>query len=285
MPVSGAEAPSPNIKAMPYVDRPGGVKIHWEQQGSGPLVVLAPYANGYPSVYEPLAAELLSDHRVVRYDDRGTGLSDRTGPFDMETGADDLEAVIEEAAGPAVVITLADAVHRAARVTARRPDLVEALVCPGGSPAGRLHLEGTDAMVASDSVLDAFMSMGETDYRGALRSVISAANPQMSEDEVRERVRLQIEYQPQEAIVARWRAWAEDDTTDEGRECGDRLWILYSENMSGGWFPSGDEARRIAERLFPQAHVEEVDDGMISRPDQFAGIVRRITAKARSTTV
>jgi pimeloyl-ACP methyl ester carboxylesterase len=268
---------------MPHLERPGGVKIHWEQRGSGPLVVLAPYANAHPSVYDPLEAELLADHRIARYDDRGSGASDRTGPYDMETGADDLEALIEEADGPAVVITLADAVHRAVRVTARRPDLVDALIIPGGSPAGRRRLEGTDAMVASDSVLDAFMSMGETDYRGAVRTVVTAANPQMSEDEVRERVKLQVEYQPHETVVARWRAWAEDDTTELGQECGDRLWLLYSENMSGGWFPSGEEARRISRRLFPKAHVEEVEDGMISRPDLIGGIVRRITSKARAT--
>jgi pimeloyl-ACP methyl ester carboxylesterase len=226
----------------------------------------------------------LPDHRVARYDDRGTGASDHTGPYDMETGADDLEALIEEAGGPAVVITLADAVHRAARVAARRTDLVDALVVLGGSPAGRGRLQGTDAMVASDSVLDAFLSMGETDYRGAIRTVVTAANPQMSEDEIRERVRIQVEYQPREAVVARWRAWAADDATDAGRECGERLWLLYSDSMSGGWFPSGDESRNLAERLFPEAHVEEVDDGMVSRPDLLAGIVRRITSKARAAS-
>ena len=269
---------------MPYLERPGGVKIHWEQRGSGPLVVLAPYANAHPSAYDPLEAELSRDHRVARYDDRGTGASDRTGPYDMETGADDLEALIEKAGGPAVVIALADAVHRAARVAARRPDLVDGLVIAGGSPAGRRHLEGTDAMVASDSVLDAFMSMGETDYRGALRTIVTAANPQMSEDEVRERVRLQAEHQPHEAIMARWRAWADDDATEPGRECGERLWLLYSESMTGGWFPAGEDARRVSRRLFPDAHVEEIADGMVSRPDEVGGFVRRITAKARATT-
>jgi pimeloyl-ACP methyl ester carboxylesterase len=268
---------------MPYLERPDGVRIHWEERGSGPLVVLAPYANAYPAVYDPLEAELSGDHRIARYDDRGSGGSDRTGPYDMETGAGDLEAVIETAGGPAVVIALADAVHRGARVAARRPDLVDALVLPGGSPAGRARLEGTDAMVTSDSVLDAFLSLGETDYRGAVRTIVSAGNPQMSDDEVRERVRLQVEYLPRETAIARWRAWADDDATDAGRECGDRLWILVSENMSGGWFPAGDEGLRISRRLFPEAHVEEVDDGMISRPDQFRGIVRRITSKARAT--
>jgi pimeloyl-ACP methyl ester carboxylesterase len=268
---------------MPYLERPGGVKIHWEERGSGPLVVLAPYANAHPSAYDPLEADLVSDHRVVRFDDRGTGQSTRTGPFDMDTGAGDLEAVIEEASGTAVVITLTDGVNRTARVAVRRPDLVDALVSPGGTPAGRARLEGSEAMVASDPVVDALMSMGETDYRGALRSVMTAANPQMSEDEVRERVKAQIEYQPQETVVARWRIWAADDATEEGREMGDRLWILYSENMTGGWFPAGEEARRISNRLFPEAHVEEVADGIISRPDLFGSVVRRITSKAHST--
>lgn len=265
-----------------YLECPGAVKIHWEQRGTGHLVVLAPYAHAYPAVYDPLEAELSGDHRIARYDDRGTGASDRTGPYDMETGADDLEAVIEEAGGPAVVIALADAVHRGARVAARRPDLVDALVVPGGSPAGRVRLEGTDAMVTSDSVIDAFFSLGETDYRGAIRTVVSAGNPQMSDDEVRERVRLQVEYLPRETAIARWRAWAEDDATDVGRECGERLWIQVSEATSGGWFPGGDEGMRLSRRLFPKAHVQEVDDGMISRPDQVGDIVRRITSKARA---
>jgi|SRR5215207_5078338 len=269
---------------MPFIERPDGVKIHWEQEGAGPLVVFAPYCNSHPSAYDPLAAELGADHRIVLYDDRGTGASDRTGPYDMETGAADLEAVLEEAGGPAVVVTLADTTHRAARVAARRPDLVDAVVAPGGSPAGRKELEGSDAMVASDSVLDAFFSMGETDYRGTLRTVLTGANPQMSEDEVRERVRLTFEYMPHEVAVARWRAWADDDATEAGRACGDRLWLLYSENMSGGWFPSGEEGRRLAQRQFPEAHVLEVEDGMVSRPDLVAEVVRRVTSKARATT-
>ena len=93
--------------------------IHWDGRGSGPLVLLAPYANSDPSVYDPLEAELVGDHRVMRYDDRGTGASDRAGPFDMETGADDLEAVLEQARAPGGVVTIGDAVHRAARHASR----------------------------------------------------------------------------------------------------------------------------------------------------------------------
>jgi hypothetical protein len=139
-------------------------------------------------------------------------------------------------------------------------------------------------MVTSDSVLDAFLSMSATDYRGTLRTIVAAANPQMSEEEIRERVNRQVAYQPHETAVVRWRAWAEDDATDAGRACGDRLWLLYSEDMSGGWFPAGEEGRRLARRLFPDAHVEEIEDGMISRPDLVGAVLRRVTSKAPAAT-
>ena len=268
---------------MPHVERPDGAEIHWTERGSGPIVVLAPYTNFHPSVYDPLAAELAADHRVVRYDDRGTGESTRRGPHDMQTGAADLAAVIEAAGGPAVVIGVADAANHAVRVFVHSPHLIEAIVIGGGLPAGRRALEGSDAMAASDTVVGALLSMFETDYRGALRSLITSVNPQMSEDEVRRRVQLQAEYQPQEVAVARLRAWVEDDALESTRACGERLWLLYADSMGGGWFPAGREAVRLARQLFPDAHVMEVEDGIVSRPDLVAGVVRRITAPVRAT--
>ena len=139
---------------------------------------------------------------------------------------------------------MGDACNRAVRVCAERPELVEAMVAPGGMPAGRDTLEGSEAMASSDTVVNAFLSMCETDYRGALRSLVTAGNPQMSEDEIRERVRLQAEYQPQETAVARLRAWVEDDAAEPARACGERLWMLCADNMGGGWFPAGGEAMR-----------------------------------------
>jgi pimeloyl-ACP methyl ester carboxylesterase len=266
---------------VPLLPRDDGVEIHWEERGSGPLVVLAPYCFLHPSVYEPLEEELVGDHRVVRYDDRGTGASSHVGPYDMATGAGDLEAVIEAAGGGAIVVAMADSVNRAARVASRRAELVKALIAPGGNPAGRRALEGTDAMVASESVVDAFLSMAETDYRGAVRSLVASGNPQMNEDEVRERTRLQVSYQPQEAVVPRLRAWAGDDAEAYGRECGERLWMLISEHTGGGWFPAGAEGRRLARELFPAAQVEEVEDGVISRPDLIAAVIRKVAAPSR----
>jgi pimeloyl-ACP methyl ester carboxylesterase len=260
------------------------VEIHWEERGEGPSVVLAPYAILHPSVFEPITAELARDHRVIRYDDRGAGQSTRVGPHDMTTGAGDLAAVIESTGGSAVILAMGDACNRAVRVASERPELVEAIVAPGGAPAGRDSLEGSDAMASSDTVVNAFISMCETDYRGALRSLITAGNPQMSEDEIRERVRLQAEYQPQETAVARLRAWTQDDAAEHARACGDRLWMLWSEDMGGGWFPAGTEAARLSRRLFPDAHVEQIEDGIMSRPDATAAVVRRVTSPLRAAT-
>lgn len=268
---------------MARLQREPGVEIHWEERGEGPAVVLAPYSNFHPSVFDPIAAELAPDHRVIRYDDRGAGQSTRTGPHDMDTGAGDLAGVIEASGPPAVIVGLGDAANRAVRVCAERPELVEAMVISGGMPAGRHRLGNSEAMAASDTVVNAFLSMCETDFRGALRSLATSGNPQMSEDEIRERARVQAEYQPQETMLARLRAWVEDDALEYGRACGDRLWLLSAEGTGGGWFPAGHEAVELGRRLFPEAHVEEIEDGIVSRPDLTAAVVRRVTAPLRAT--
>ena len=77
--------------------RPDGAQLHWEERGEGPNVVIA----------EPvlLAARRCSTGSwtcssstiaLVTYDMRGVGESSMQGPYDMETDAEDLAAVIEE---------------------------------------------------------------------------------------------------------------------------------------------------------------------------------------------
>ncbi|MEJ7875639.1 MAG: alpha/beta hydrolase, partial [Solirubrobacterales bacterium] len=62
---------------MPEVTAQDGVKLHWEERGSGPAVLLTPYWSMHPSIFDPIEAILQTDFRVVRFDDRGTGASDR----------------------------------------------------------------------------------------------------------------------------------------------------------------------------------------------------------------
>jgi pimeloyl-ACP methyl ester carboxylesterase len=227
-------------------------------------------------VFDPITEELARDHRVIRYHARGTGESTRRGPYDMDTGADDLVALIEETGGPGVAVALGDASNRATRAAVSRPDLVEAVVGP--PPISVEAFQDTDAMASSQTVIDAMLEMLETDYRGAIRSLISAGNPQMSEEELRERVRAQTEYCPQEAAVPLFRAWVADDATPSAREIGDRLWAIYSDEMGGPWFPPARQITAIIREHLPDAHTTELEDGIVSRPDLTAAVVRGITA-------
>jgi pimeloyl-ACP methyl ester carboxylesterase len=268
---------------MPLLRRPDGVELHWEEHGDGPLVVLAPYWSGHPDVYQALLSDLAADHRILTWNMRGTGRSTAAGPYDMETDTSDLEAVLEAAGGGATVIGTADGTNRAVHVAASRPELVSAVIALGTGPFARMHFEGSEGMVASDTVVGAFLEMLERDYRGALRALLSATNTQMSEAELRERVGFQISYCPQEVAAARVRAWIADDPTAAAQRTGQRLWILSAPDVAGPWLPPEHERRRLIETLTPKAHVEEgpVGGGPISRPERSAAVIRRITRSLR----
>jgi pimeloyl-ACP methyl ester carboxylesterase len=255
--------------------RPDGVELAWEERGAGPLVVFANQFFGEPDTFAALIDDLARDHRVVTYDLRGVGASTRRGPYEPETDAADFSAVVEDAGPPATVIALADGVNRAVRVAASRPDLVAAIVSPAGNPVGRQAVEGTDALAGSDSVLEALIEMLRTDYRGALRTMFSTANPDWDDDRVRQRLASTVERLPQEAAVARMKAWIADNVTDEARVVGDRLWML--EDGTNPWFPI--EVARQTRKILTEAHILEVEDGAVSRPDITAGIVRQLTSE------
>lgn len=260
---------------MPYVKRPDAVEIHWEDRGEGPLVVLTSPFFGYPAVFQGVTDDLARDHRVVIYDIRGTGHSTKKGPYDIETDAGDLEALLAELGGGALVLGMGDGTNRAVKVAAGRQDLVSAIVTPGGNPVGRQAAEGTDALVDSPAVLDALLGMMETDYRAALRTMVSSANPQMNDDQARERVDRVVAYCPPEVGSPRLRAWIEDRALDASRATGDRLWILEPETTNP-WFAA--DAMIRTRKLLPNAHIERIEDGVLSRPDLTAAVVRRITA-------
>jgi 3-oxoadipate enol-lactonase len=254
--------------------RPDGVEIHWEGRGEGPLVVLASQFFGYPETFEGLVHDLARDHRIITYHLRGTGSSSRRGPYDIDQDADDLAALIDELGGPAVIVAVGDGTSRAVKAAALRPDLVSAVVSAGGNPVGRSAAAGTESLVASDSVLDALLGMLETDYRAALRTMLDSANPQLDDDALRDRVNRTVEHCPHEAAAPRLRAWIVDNSIAQAQALGDRLWLL--EHGHNPWFPL--EVARRTRPLLPEAHIEEVEDGPLTRPDITAAVIRDLTA-------
>ena len=263
---------------MATVARPDGVEIHWEGQGRGPVVVIAHQLLwSYPQVYANLIRDLAADHLVVTYDPRGCGESSQQGPYDAETDAGDLLAVMETVGGPAVALAVGYGYNLAVRVAARRPDLISALVTVQPAAAAllpRSELKDSGVLAASDSVIEMLMQMMSTDPRTALRTVLSATNPELDEDGLRERLDRVSEYIQAEAAQERAAAWIADDPSEHARALGDRLLIIHSEAEP---LFEGALVARVAE-LYPEARIEQLSGGPISRPDILAARIRRVTS-------
>jgi pimeloyl-ACP methyl ester carboxylesterase len=251
------------------------VELHWEERGEGPLVVICAACMSLPTAFTALADELEPDHRVIFYDVRGTGESTRTGPYEILTDAHDLVHLLEEWGQPAVLIAFGDALHRSVEASAVKPELVAAVVSPG---VGALGSGGDypgedDGLASSPAVIGALLKLFESDYRAGLRTVVEGGNPQFSAQETQQRIDEVIAYSPLEATLGRLREWVRHDSRVPGRALGDRLWMLvFGGNL---WFPA--ELVEAIQRDVPEARVEQVEDGAVTRPDLTAAVVRRIT--------
>lgn len=126
---SAASAQSSSTR---YINRPEG-RIAYDVQGAGPLVVLVPGMGDLRSGYRFLAPQLVAaGYRVATTDLRGHGDSDTTFSSygDPET-AGDIEALIDELGGKAVIGGNSLAAGAAVIVAAEHSEKVTGLVLLG----------------------------------------------------------------------------------------------------------------------------------------------------------
>jgi pimeloyl-ACP methyl ester carboxylesterase len=262
---------------MPFAERDDGVRLHWEERGQGPALLVAHAYIQFPSVYDGLVAELASDHRMITYDPRGSGESTHEPPYDMATDVDDLRVLIEQVGPIEAALVNGDASNRAVHLAAQRPDLVPYVVSLETVPFTPEAAEGSDALVASSGVLQAMLGMMRADYRAALSAALARGNPGMEQDAMHERVDMSLAYCSHEAALGRLEAWIRDDCTDDARVLGHRL-VLAAQG-DGEWF-SADLHDRIQEYL-PEARSVRLEGGAVSRPDLTADLVRSLVGAAR----
>ena len=127
--LSAAAAQSSSTR---YINRPEG-RIAYDVQGSGPVVVLVPGMGDLRAGYRFLAPQLIAaGYRVATTDLRGHGDSDTTFSSygDPET-AGDIEALIDELGGKAVIGGNSLAAGAAVIVAAEHPEKVAGLVLLG----------------------------------------------------------------------------------------------------------------------------------------------------------
>jgi len=264
---------------VPRLRRPDGAEIEWRIEGEGgPLVAVALMCLQPPAVARGLASDLSRDHRVLTYDLRGTGASSRVGPYEIETDAGDLAALIDEVGGGALVVGTGDGTRRAAHLAAARPELAHTVVVSGELPFGQAEARASgEALSGSPAVLHAMLGLLESDYRTGLRSLLtSSGQSEWTEDALRERLDAVQEFCPPEAGVGRMRAYVGDDSTALARGLGDRLVFLHYHGNA--WFQGSLETLRSD---FPEARFEQVSEGLISSPAENAAAIRRIEAAHR----
>lgn len=114
------------------LQRPTGT-VAYDVEGSGDLVVCVPGMGDLRQTYRFLAPALVAaGHRVATTDLRGHG--DSSADFDAygtEATASDVEALVEQLGGPAVLVGSSMAAGAVVQVAARRPDLVSGLALLG----------------------------------------------------------------------------------------------------------------------------------------------------------
>lgn len=171
----GEEAPDPvsfasgqDIPEIRMATSADGSGIAWQVSGDGPPLLRAGHWLSHleldwkSPVWRPLIHRLGQGRRLIQYDQRGTGLSERDcGALTLETFVEDMAAVLEAAkVESAVIFAVSQSVPVALAFAARHPERVRALVLVSGFVQGSLLRDEA----RSESMTDTFLSLIESGW-------------------------------------------------------------------------------------------------------------------------
>ncbi|WP_417208209.1 alpha/beta fold hydrolase [Antarctobacter sp.] len=157
-PPAPAAMPPPDVR---YALSSDGTAIAWSALGEGPPLVRIGHwlshleMDTQSALWGPLIARLAAGRRLIRYDLRGTGLSERDAPLTgIDVFADDLAAVADAAGLDRFdLFAASQAAPVAIRFAARWPDRVRRLVVVGGYVEGRVHRAAAGEDLDEDTML------------------------------------------------------------------------------------------------------------------------------------
>ncbi|MEM9139916.1 MAG: alpha/beta fold hydrolase [Pseudomonadota bacterium] len=157
-----------------------GVMLAWTETGAGPPVVKAPNWIGHlehdlkVANLAPILGAVSTQHRVVRFDARGNGMSDwDVDEITFERFVDDLETVFDEAGiERAPVLAISQGAAVAVAFAARRPERVSAIVMVGSFALGRALRTGAGDKERA-AALRAMMQAGWDDEYPSLRDLMA----------------------------------------------------------------------------------------------------------------
>jgi pimeloyl-ACP methyl ester carboxylesterase len=146
-------------QTLRYARSADGTGIAYAEVGEGPALLRGGHWMSHleqdwtSPVFGPLLDRLAQHRRLIRYDPRGTGLSERSlNGAGLEQLVDDMEAVADSAGLDRFAIyALSQSVPVALAFAARHPDRVSRMILSNGFVQGELargEIDRTDALVA-----------------------------------------------------------------------------------------------------------------------------------------
>jgi pimeloyl-ACP methyl ester carboxylesterase len=137
--------------SMKKVISKDGTTIAFDQSGKGPAIILVVGAFNDRATGAPLARFLEQHFTVFNYDRRGRGESGDSGPYAIEREIEDLDALIAQAGGSALVFGYSSGATLALRAAARGLAISQLALYeppPTGAKAGELAPQLTELIAA-----------------------------------------------------------------------------------------------------------------------------------------
>jgi class 3 adenylate cyclase/pimeloyl-ACP methyl ester carboxylesterase len=239
-----------------------GTQIAWASVGDGPPVLKAPsylthleyeWSNTF---WGPFLGEFASQNRLVRFDQRGNGLSDwdieRISPDAM---IEDMEAVADAAGlDRFALFGISQGGAFSIRYALKHPERVSCLVLFGAYARGRLMRNDAETETlfnTSRMMMSEGWGSSNPVYRHFFTSAYIPDAPREVQDSFDE---LQRVSGKAENVVRIWQMNAELDTTDAARQLKVPTLVLH---MAGDRMVPVDEGRLLA-RLIPGAEFVEL---------------------------
>lgn len=254
------------------------MRLAYAVHGHGPPLVKA--ANWVTHVefdwdsplWRPWWDELGRHHTVIRYDERGCGLSDRDpAELGLTAFVEDLSAVVDATGvDQFVLLGVSQGAGVAIQYAVENPESVEKLVLVGSYAKGRMRKEMTAEQQAEVELLQSIVRVGwgksDPMFRQVFISMLAPGATEEQKDWFDELMRVSTE--PEMAVRLRG-AWAEIDVTDRLRDCLAPALVAHARGDAAIPFEEG----RLVARGMPNARFLPLDsDNHVLLPDEPAWI-------------
>ncbi|MWD29991.1 alpha/beta fold hydrolase [Aquicoccus sp. SCR17] len=262
-----------------------GTGIAWAASGEGPSLLRAGHwlshlqLDWHSPVWRPLLERLGRRHRLIRYDQRGTGLSDRAcGPITLDSCAADMRAVADAAGlDRFAIFAVSQSVPVAVAFAARHPDRVRALVLHGGFVRGSLLRDGDEGQRMTETFLDLIRSGWGRPDSAFMTAFSTLFMPEATREQVDSLIEMQLQSASPERAVELRRAIGAFDVSDllDRVACP----VLVS-HARGDAVQPFEEGRRLAQGI-PDARFAAFDSRnhiMVPQEPGWTGMLEAVDA-------